>query len=340
MSLILGTKVHQCVLCGVRVDTEANYNKHFYRNHAVYGPDRQCHQCAQFFVDSKTLRAHKTDHCPGRPRMYSSASGSLFYVDGNNDMARHPLYPALPYNRFVGVGGEENFRVEVPYHAVVIRYERHELPLRYRDRSLYYERVFSPPTPPMPRGIEIVVVSVDPSGRAEMDAIYNGFVQPGPIQPDNPPHREMLRENDQRVDMQRDNIQGEMQRENIQGEMPRENDQRVEMQRDNAQGEEMQIDLPRDAMHMDMLRDDISRGDVPSSMSSVSNRSDDVSSDDVSSDSSADFASTFSGSEIGVASTSRQACRTESVLVKKENSPSGACVYSILCIILGKLIYI
>lgn len=70
----------KCLLCGVLNREEGRFMKHYFASHTVYGINRQCEMCEQYFFSVRNRKRHeRSGRCPGKPALYCTSTGRLFY---------------------------------------------------------------------------------------------------------------------------------------------------------------------------------------------------------------------------------------------------------------------
>lgn len=170
----------QCILCGVRLQNMNIYGVHFYRNHTMYGRNRQCKTCGQFFADRTFLNAHiREDKCPGAPIVYDRCGGQFFYRGlTSTDMVQLDAVPCLSYNQLIGIGKSDEYYRIISRDDVVIKYSQADLPLGALSKNKYKQRAYVYSEPPMLSRYPLVVVDDAPQSRSELDVVYRSSMSP------------------------------------------------------------------------------------------------------------------------------------------------------------------
>lgn len=172
----LATK-KECLLCGVTQPTMNRYRKHFASCHTIYGSNRQCGQCGQFFFATRNLRRHtKSGKCPGAPMLYCVRTGRMFYHGRDaRSMRKGDLITRKSFNENALVATCHMLECVqvVPIEKERVVRSMIELPLAniYGTRPSCVHRIFNPSQPDW-QGIMVPVYSdVEPRNRAELDAM-------------------------------------------------------------------------------------------------------------------------------------------------------------------------
>lgn len=143
-----------CLLCGSHYANRSGFSRHFASSHTVYGPNRQCAHCNQYFFTRRNMLRHSRAYgrCPGKPMLYCVRTGRIFYFGPTEDsMASGFLCTRKTRceNALIAVSHQDECCMEVAIDEPRVVYSIGELPLRDATGQLplFVLRDFAPEKP-------------------------------------------------------------------------------------------------------------------------------------------------------------------------------------------------